>query len=129
MKTNKPAVHNTAYLESQSRWPLKADFLDVPRKKALAFIEKFDIAFGLECLRERGNFRHMSFIEPNFFDPLDLHQALEIIIDTVNAQYEENGEARVLKNRLERYFGPLTGCIAVRLHGRPFVIQTKIALQ
>lgn len=129
MNTRKPAVHNTAYLESPRSWPLKADHLDLPRKKALAFIEKFNIGFGLECLRERGNFRHMSFIEPNLFDPVDLHQALEIIIDTVNAQFEENREARALKNHLERFFGPLTGCIAVRLDGWPLVIQTKIALQ
>jgi hypothetical protein len=129
MKTTKMAVHNTAYLEFPRRWPLKADFLDVPRDMAVAIIEKFIASFGVEPLLERGNFRQLSWISPAGFDALDLHQALEVVIDTVNARFEEDDEAHAIKTSLEHRFGSLTGYIAVRLRGWPFVIQPKAAAQ
>jgi hypothetical protein len=127
MKSTRLAVHNTTYLESPRRWPLKADFLDVPRDMAVTIIEEFITSFGVEPLLERGNFRQLSWISPAGFDALDLHQALEVVIDTVNARFEEDEEADALKTSLERHFGSLTGYIAVRLRGWPFVIQPKAA--
>ena len=129
MKAAKHAVHNTALLETRRRWPRKADYLEVPREKAVSLIEDFGTVFGFECLRERGNFRSLSYLVPRHFDVVDLHQALEYIIDTVNAKSDECDSAAALKDRLEQHFGPLTGFIAVRLSGWPFVIEPKAAVQ
>jgi hypothetical protein len=52
---------------------------------------------------------------------------LEVVIDTVNARFEEDDEADAIKMSLEHLFGSLTGYIAVRLRGWPFVIQPKAA--
>jgi len=129
MKIKKLAVHNTALLESRRRWPLKADYLDVPRKMIVHLIEKFTAVYGTGPLLERGNFRQLSWISPTGFDALDLHQALEVIIDTVNVRCDDDDEAREIKSHLEQYFGPLNGYIAVRLRGWPFVIEPQAAAQ
>jgi hypothetical protein len=129
MKTLKPAVHNTAFLETRRRWPLKADYLDVPREKAVAFIEKFVTHFGFGYLRERGAFQHMSLIQPAGFGPHDLYEALKVVVATVNARRWVDTEAQSFKKSLEQEFGPSTGHIAVRLCGWGFIIAPKAELQ
>lgn len=123
MNSSKSPCCNTTLIMSKRRWPLAADFLDVPRSQATSFIHEFAAHFGIECLRARGNFRQMSFLAPDYFDPLDLHQALEYIIARVNALDANDGRTAALKARLAAYFGPLDGHIAVRLCGWPFVLS------
>lgn len=127
MKIKTLAVHNTALLESHRRWPLKADYLDIPREMIVPLIEKFIAVYGTAPLLERGNFRQLSWISPAGFDALDLYQALEVIIDTVNVRCDDDDEAREIKDNLEQYLGPLNGYIAVRLRGWPFVIEPQAA--
>ncbi|MDN4061249.1 hypothetical protein QPK31_23800 [Massilia sp. YIM B02769] len=127
MKIKKLAVHNTALLKSHRRWPLKADYLDVPREMIVQLIEKFIAVYGTGPLLERGNFRQLSWISPAGFDALDLHQALEVIIDTVNVRCDDDDDAQGIKAQLEQHLGPLNGYIAVRLRGWPFVIQPQAA--
>lgn len=129
MNTRNRAVHNKATLESPRPWPRETDFLDVPRKKAVTFVEKFIASFGVEPLRERGNFRQMSWISPAEFDQFDFNQAFEVIIDTVNARCGQHSGAQAIKKSLEQYFGPLTDCIAVRVHGWHLIIEPKAVVQ
>jgi len=129
MNTNKRAVHNKAQLKSPRHWPRKTDFLDMPRKNAVAFVEKFIASFGVEPLLERGNFRQMSWISPAEFDPFDFNQAFEVIIDSVNARSDQDAEAQAFKTSLRQYFGPLAGCVAVRVHGWHLVIEPKAVVQ
>jgi hypothetical protein len=127
MKKTHPVVFNTALAPYLRRWPLKADYLDVPRQQAVSFIEEFGAHFGLECLRERSNFRNLLFLRMSAFDPMDLKEALEFAINAVNSSDICDGRVQALRTRLEDYFGPLHGLIAVRLCGWPFIIVPKAA--
>ncbi|QNA88690.1 hypothetical protein G4G28_09670 [Massilia sp. Dwa41.01b] len=126
MNTIKSPVHNMALLqEPRHRWPLKADYLDVPREKAVAIVESFVTHFGFGYLRERGAFRFMAPILPARLDVFDLYEALKAVFDTVNGYNWGDTESRAFKERLEDEFGPLTGHIAIRLQGRCFVIAAE----
>jgi hypothetical protein len=127
MKKKHTPIFNTALAQQKRRWPLKADYLDVPRPRAVSFIEEFGAHFGLECLRVRSNFRHLMFLRMSAFDPLDLKEALEFAIDAVNSTDSTDDRVQALRERLEEYFGPLHGMIAVRLCGWPFIIVPKLA--
>jgi hypothetical protein len=128
MKKSHTPIFNTALAEHKRRWPLKADYLDVPRVQAVSFIDEFGAIFGLECLRERSNFRHLVVLRTSAFDPLDLKEALEFIIDTINSTSHKTEQVATLAAHVEEYFGPLNGLMAVRLCGYPFVIAPKAAL-
>jgi hypothetical protein len=125
-KTNLP-FHNSALLEVDRRWPLKRDYLDVPRADAVSLINEYGVLFGLDSLRACSNFRHWAIVRPENFDPQDLHKALQIVIDTVNAEAADEKVA-CLASLLKDYFGPLTGHVAVRLRGYGFVISPKAAI-
>lgn len=126
MKTIKSAVHNMALLhEPRHRWPLKADYLDVPRDKAVAIVEKFVNHFGFGYLRERGAFRFMAPIFVERLDVFDLYEALKAVFATVNKLNWSDPGAMDFKASLEDEFGPLTGHIAIRMQGRCFVIAAE----
>lgn len=125
-KTNL-AVHNSTFLEVKRRWPLKRDFLDVPRADAVSLINEYGALFGLDSLRAYSNFRHWVIVRPENFDPQDLHKALEIVIDAVNAEVQDEKVAP-LSRRLADCFGPLNGRMAVLLRGYGFVITPKAAV-
>jgi hypothetical protein len=124
-KTNL-AVHNSTLLDVKRRWPLKRDYLDVPRGDAVALINEYGVLFGLDSLRACSNFRHWASVRPENFDPQDLHKALEIVIGTVNASGADEKNIG-LSRRLMNYFEPLNGRMAVRLRGYGFVISPKAA--
>ena len=126
MPTTKSSVHNMTFLqEPRRRWPLKADYLDVPREKAVAIVEKFIAHFGLGYLRERGAFAFMSPIVPAQLDVFDLYAALEAVFATVNKRNWSDTESRAFKANLEKEFGPLSGHIAIRMRGQYFVIAAE----
>ena len=120
-------VFNSALLDGIRRWPLKRDYLDVPRADAVSLINEYGVLFGLDSLRGCSNFRHWAIVRPENFDPQDLHKALEIVIDTVNAEVQEEKVA-ALSRRLADCFGPLNGRMAVLLRGYGFVITPKAAI-
>lgn len=125
-KTHLP-VHNSAFLDGIRRWPLKRDYLDVPRADAVSLINEYGVLFGLDNLRACSNFRHWAIVRPENFDPQDLHKALEIVIDTVSAEMADEKVA-ALSRRMKKRFGPLDGRMAVRLNGYGFVISPKAAI-
>ena len=126
MNTVKSPVHNMSLLqEPRLRWPLKADYLDVPREKAVAIVEKFVTHFGFGYLRERGAFRFMAPILPARLDVFDLYEALKAVFATVNKLNWSDPGAMDFKAGLEDEFGPLTGHIAIRMQGRCFVIAAE----
>jgi hypothetical protein len=101
------------------------DYLDMPREKAVAIVEKFVAHFGFGYLRERGAFRFMTQILPARLDVFDLYEALKAVFGTVNGFNWGDTEARQFKESIENEFGPLTGHIAIRMQGRCFVIAAE----
>jgi hypothetical protein len=128
MKKFYPPLFNTALATYKRRWPLKADYLDVPRPIALALIDESVATFGLAPLLARIQFRQLVSLNAQGFDPHDLKEAIEIYINTVNATDRTDEQACGLRKRLENQFGPLHGVMAVRLSGWPFVITPKAAM-
>lgn len=120
-------MFNTAHATYKRRWPLKADYREIPRPTAVALVDEFVAAFGVDNLLKRNQFAQLVPLRTCAFDPHDLKEAIEISINVINGTDRDDDQVRDLRDRLEGHLGPLHGQMAVRFDGWPFVIAPKAA--
>jgi hypothetical protein len=100
-----------------NQWPQWYDFDDLSLNDAAALLNQFSAVHEPECLRMPGNFKYVAFKDPFSCGMFDICEALRFVIDTINANPDDERLAKLGK-RLRGYLGPLNKRIALTLVGR-----------
>nr|WP_315256561.1 hypothetical protein [uncultured Duganella sp.] len=103
-------------MQNQNQWPQWFDYNDLPLSKAAAILTEFSAIHVPECLWVPGNFKHIAFKDPFVCGILDILEALRVVIDTINANPDDESLAELGK-RISWCLGPLDKPIAITLIG------------